>query len=464
MADDDKVEVDEELAAELGQAKKKPRNFAIITKGTKVAKLIVSRKPIKDGELQKAKTAAKGNGIVKGVCSGDGGELVFQVVGEDPGIRVAAFREFIQAATEMSVKLRFAVVGSLQEVDEGDDQAPAAPSGGTPPPAPPPPPPTEISAEGKAILARLTAIAPTIQTAVTNHPQRRNDVLGAVANVKKQVQANNLDAAKDAVKQLGGLLKELAAPPTSGSTSPVQPSPVSPSPEQSAPVQPAPVQPGPGPVQPTATPDSTPPDPAAERWAQEFGTLEPRYFEALKKAPSDLAGKMRAVFAYATEQAEAKQYNKALQGLTRLAPLIDQALAVQGPGGAASEINAGTVEKRKFLAFRWAAIPREISTDLKALKTAIKQQVPDENADDLVMAIEQALSEFYGEMKDAIDDSINQGDAGYKAAIAVIDSFRQKIRQDRLIQHVQQNKLQVKLGVESILLGALAEVEQHLAG
>jgi hypothetical protein len=70
-------ELDEELAKELHVAKKKPRNFAIIAKGTNVLKLLVDKKPIKEGASVKAKKACQGNAVV----TGDGPDLVFQVVG-----------------------------------------------------------------------------------------------------------------------------------------------------------------------------------------------------------------------------------------------------------------------------------------------------------------------------------------------------------------------------------------------
>ena len=50
--------------------RKKPRNFAIIAKGQNVLKLLVDKKPIKEGALVKAKKEVQGNAIVKASSAG----------------------------------------------------------------------------------------------------------------------------------------------------------------------------------------------------------------------------------------------------------------------------------------------------------------------------------------------------------------------------------------------------------
>ena len=118
---------------------------------------------------------------------------------------------------------------------------------------------------------------------------------------------------------------------------------------------------------------------------------------------------------------------------------------------------------RKFLIERWKRIPPEISADLKKLQAAIEREIPDEDADLLVELSEDYLNDFYDEMKDAIDDDINSGDAQYKNAIKTIGDFRTKIASEPLIQHLKANTLKAEVTVESILLGALDEIEQALA-
>jgi hypothetical protein len=123
----------------------------------------------------------------------------------------------------------------------------------------------------------------------------------------------------------------------------------------------------------------------------------------------------------------------------------------------------GLVEKRKFLVERWQRIPQEVHADLKELKEAIAREIPGEDAELWIDLVEDYLGEFYSEMKEAIDDDINSGDAQYQNAIGNIRAFRTKIAAEPLIQHLKTNALKVDVSVESTLLDALAEVEQALA-
>ena len=139
----------------------------------------------------------------------------------------------------------------------------------------------------------------------------------------------------------------------------------------------------------------------------------------------------------------------------------DEAGSLQETQG--TEIPSGIVAKRKFLIERWQKIPPQINANLKALKDAIAREMPSEDAEELTKLSEEYLDEFYGEMKEAIDDDINSGDSQYKSAIDTIRAFREEIASEPLIQHLRTNPLGANVDVESILLGALSEVEKTLA-
>ena len=85
----------------------------------------------------------------------------------------------------------------------------------------------------------------------------------------------------------------------------------------------------------------------------------------------------------------------------------DEAGSLQETQG--TEIPSGIVAKRKFLIERWQKIPPQINANLKALKDAIAREMPSEDAEELTKLSEEYLDEFYGEMKEAIDDDINSG-------------------------------------------------------
>ncbi|MDX1945893.1 MAG: hypothetical protein SFU86_10890 [Pirellulaceae bacterium] len=127
-------------------------------------------------------------------------------------------------------------------------------------------------------------------------------------------------------------------------------------------------------------------------------------------------------------------------------------------------IPKGTVAKRKFLVERWKRIPPEISADLKKLQAALERDVPDEEPGLLIDLSEEYLNDFYLEMKGAIDTDINAGDGGYKTVLSTIKAFRTRIASEPLIQHLKKNTLKAEVTVEKILLDALTEIEEALAG
>jgi len=464
----DKADRDDELLEGLRQAKKKPRNFAIVLKGSKVLKLIVKKKPIKPQEILEAKSEVKGTDYLQGVCQGDGGaEIVFRVVGPEPGVKAPQFKELISEQTGLAIKPRFESVKELQEVDDdsaddggaenvtasdttASDTTASDTTATTEPTQQPseipeaPPLQTEQVSEAKSLLAKLNKIAPAIQTAVTNHPNRKNDVLGLAAKFKKEVADSQFDGAKETMKGLATLLKELSAPPQSS---------------QSTTPQPEPTQ-----TQQTEQPQQQNENPLAGRWQQEFPKVEAEYLEALKKADDKLASQLRVLHTFATEQAEAGAYDRAFKAVDRLKPLLQQALSSQGPGGAGGEIATGTVAKRKFLLDRFNRIPGEVKANLRPLRAKIATEVPDEDPKQLVDGIETMLGEFYGEMREAIDESINAGDGDYAAAIKTIDELKKKVQSDALVQLLMRDPLKSGVNVENLLLSALGEIESQLAG
>src|SRR4051794_38158547 len=105
MAKDAAAIIDEDLLDGLQQArKKKPRYYALFGKGADVVGLIVQKKNINDGAVQKAKAECKGTVVIQGVCVGEGAELTFEVLGAEPSITTKKVKDFIQARTELNLK------------------------------------------------------------------------------------------------------------------------------------------------------------------------------------------------------------------------------------------------------------------------------------------------------------------------------------------------------------------------
>lgn len=172
-------EVDKELAKSIVQAKKKPRNFAIVAKGSNVLKLAVDKRPIKDGSIAKWKKDTGGNIVLRGVVQGTAeGDLVFLMLEASP-ITEAKLKKFIGDTADLTTRPVFKVVPALAEVDdqspdeqegkEGEATEKTSGVAETPtpsvPPPPPPPPPVTAADPALAFNARLKELMPEIKQA-----------------------------------------------------------------------------------------------------------------------------------------------------------------------------------------------------------------------------------------------------------------------------------------------------------
>jgi len=211
--------INEELANELKQARQKARHFALIAKGAAPLHLIVQKKPIKPADVLSAKAEHKGNTVIEGVVLGDGAELVFYVVGQEPSLPASKLKSFLADTTGLPLKPRFQLVTELPAVAAGDEPAdalakgPLAASAPPPPPVSPPPPPAGPAADPR--LERLAALfhslAPTIQQAIAAQPARKEEILAAAARVKQLLGQPDAAAAHDALLELSRTVQGLAA-------------------------------------------------------------------------------------------------------------------------------------------------------------------------------------------------------------------------------------------------------------
>lgn len=268
----DSSTIDKELYDGLQQCrKKKPRYFCVVAKGAEVVKMIVQKKKINDGQAQKAKSENKGNLVVTGIVIGEGMDLSFEITGAEPSITPKRIKDYISDNTDLTLKPKWTVVTELRQVEEesegkeseGQQKSPVPPPvpptaqkppGVTPPVPPPPPggpkseapkteapkpeppkteapkpepkpqvpdaPPIKPSGEMDELIAKMSKLMPAITAAAGTHPQRKGDLLAPVAAFKIQSKANDVEGAKESLRRLAVLLKELS---TSGATPPVTP-------------------------------------------------------------------------------------------------------------------------------------------------------------------------------------------------------------------------------------------------
>ena len=115
------MELDKVLAASITAAKSKEHFFAIVAKGPAAVHLFISKTPIKDADVQKAKKEFGGNGILRGKCQGEGGpNLVFRVAVK-PTVDPKKLKEFIFDATKLTVAPRFEIT-KVAEVEAVEGQ------------------------------------------------------------------------------------------------------------------------------------------------------------------------------------------------------------------------------------------------------------------------------------------------------------------------------------------------------
>jgi hypothetical protein len=275
--------LDEDLFAGLQQArKKKARNYCLIAKGPEVLKLIVQKKKIPAGVVQKAKAEVKGNNIIEGVVFGEGVSLTFEVLDSEPSIKAKKIKEYIAEKTELTVKPEWKVVTAFRQVEEDEAEGPQAesaevpptapplppetsgstappvsppppqqptgqappipprppqeptgqappvapppPQGSAPetaPPAPPPPPEADSANLLSELVGKMNKLSAAIQTAAAAHPARKADLIKPVAAFQSQVKAKDAAGAQESLREVAKVLKEL----TSGGTPPVAPPP-----------------------------------------------------------------------------------------------------------------------------------------------------------------------------------------------------------------------------------------------
>ena len=273
----------------------------------------------------------------------------------------------------------------------------------------------------------LNKLEPQVKQAVATNPGREVELLTPVAQIKKQMDAGELQEAKAGIVAFGQLLKSVMAQGTSTAT--------------------------------TAQPSV---DPRAE-FEGKLAALQPNYDKALKEMLGD-TGKFRAVMAYATEQAEASSYGNAIKAIDRLATAVNNAIAA---GGKETDvIEKGTVAARvaqleKFFQDRFAAAKNDTSNEVAKIENGI-QDVPDENPAELVKKITDAFDGLYKEAEAALVGLLRSSDKS--AILNEVANWRTRVSNDPLVAHVMtsKNKIGVDANVRNNFEQLFSEIEAEV--
>lgn len=409
MAKEAAATIDDDLLDGLQQArKKKPRYYALLGKGADVVGLIVQKKNINDGAVQKAKTECKGTLVIQGVCVGEGAELTFEVLGAEPSITTKKVKDFIQARTELNLKPQWSVVTQHSAVVDDDNPAAVAPEA-TPanvaPPVPPPaPPPTATPSQpttgtaAQGLQARLKELLLKLKEVVTKAPAVRDGLL-AISKPAADLVLKNDAAASPALDKLEQTLA------------------------------------------------------AAEGYADQFVSLDPRYKEFLKGTSPD-AAKVTAVMNYAAEQATAGAYDKGLAALKRVEPLLT--------GSATATEPAST--SLKPLADRWRQARAAVAAELDGLR---KSLLADEEveADPRLRFVSAAAAEIPNLLPRtaAVDTALKSGASDQ--LLAAVSAYRKELDGAAgfgRLEGYADEQLGIKIAARSTLISALDEMESSL--
>ena len=98
----------EDLTAALKQAKRKPRNFAIIANGNEILSLLMQKKPLRPAVVKSERREEGGKQIYEGICQGTSGSiLAFRFRGGLPKFKPNRLRKFISDTTGLMLKPEF---------------------------------------------------------------------------------------------------------------------------------------------------------------------------------------------------------------------------------------------------------------------------------------------------------------------------------------------------------------------
>ncbi len=296
----------------------------------------------------------------------------------------------------------------------------ATPPAATPPAATPPTPTVDNEALKLKLQEALNKLVPQLKQAVMTYPEKKVELLTPVAQIKNQMDAGELQEAKQGILAVGQLLKSVMSQSTTTQST--------------------------GESQPQVE------DPLRLEYERKLAALQPSYKKSLEDKLGDTS-KFRTVMAYVLEQAEAGVFANAIKALDRLAIAIEQALraGVQETG-----IQTGIVEKRKFLLTRMKEIPIEIRPLFNDLKDAIIEVMADEDPSEITAAFELGLQTLYDELQNEFDKSINAGSTD------LLRGLTDRVLKNELVQLLVENPFTDGSAFQSKILDALTEIETKM--
>ena len=161
--------------------------------------------------------------------------------------------------------------------------------------------------------------------------------------------------------------------------------------------------------------DDNPADPNAERWAKVAAVLEPKILAALK-ANHPEAGKIRAVWSFAQEKAEAGNAAASLKAAQQL-----QSLLTAAPDASPQDAPPQNVVAFQRSRIMWLDAKKAMRADMQKFSAAVAQQsADDDDQSDVEAVVNQIMGEFEAfdtRLEDVLDTITQTPEGGERTTL-----------------------------------------------
>lgn len=471
MAEDEVEKLSEDTLEHLDQVRKgKPRKFVMLCKGPKILGLIVFKKGPYEKHIKAAKKSAGSGTPYFGIVDGGGPNINFKLSRADgfdkEPVKTTVLKSFLAEEAEYKAMPVIEIVSELGPMLDGDDP----------------------------LVQRFTKLQESALAACDSHPDRAAEINALCLKIGKTLDSDEAQSADSQILELENLLKSLAdsgnvAESTTKSPDPKELAKLTDELKRLQPEIELLVKAGAGDIGrlkgllADIAIDRQAGDIASalnrckeisdylkDEWVKQSGRAQDRVDAILAGSFTERSGdveKIKTVFGFAKERASEGRYGSGLVALLNLSKLIDAAEKNDAPKDS-DVIEKGTVEARKKLVqSRWQETVRNVRMEIGALRPAIDEQNPDEDADELVGAIDAAIFDFCSDFNDAIFalGKAKEGDRRpLERMLAVIEDYQKQIDESPLLQHLASSResLGVDLDVSGALRKALNDIRLQL--
>lgn len=218
---------------------------------------------------------------------------------------------------------------------------------------------------------------------------------------------------------------------------------------------------------PAIAPRTSPSAPAdlKARWLQRRKALEPALLAAFKENRGDVS-KLRAVFAFAVEKAEAAEFDRALAALDNVGKLLAAAGPPQDRNGDGKANDESTSDQA--FAKQWKAAQSDLKAALETVNDQLAEfgQVLMESSEaNLMWIAEEGLSQVHGSLRDAaiqIDRAISKSPAKVAAkAKPAIEKLRKELQTPQ-VKACDGNQVGVTVTINKTIGQAIQKLEKAL--